>query len=124
MGIGEDEMEQDMHWRVSGVPLWLRGGNGTGRRALRGQVRVYIPLALPDVSNDACNCRSQPGKIGTYLPRYEAVPPGTTPCAPKRERETERERERFTPRPVYARVQDISPLARSASGMNSTTESR
>jgi len=25
VGIGEDEMEQDMHWRVSGVPLWLRG---------------------------------------------------------------------------------------------------
>lgn len=43
VGIGEDEMEQDMHWRVSGVPPWLRG-NRTGRgSALRGQVRAYIP---------------------------------------------------------------------------------
>ena len=42
VGIGEDEMEQDMHWRVSGVPLWLRGGIGR-EFALRGQVRAYIP---------------------------------------------------------------------------------
>lgn len=91
VGIGEDEMEQDMHWRVSGVPLWLRG-NGTGQSALRGQVRAYIPCALPDVSNNACNSpvdRYIPVPVRGSATRYNTVPKS----------ERERERERFTPLP-------------------------
>ena len=63
VGIGEDEMEQDMHWRVSGVPLLesLRSSLCTRRAASRVTwVAVGLPAspnALPSssLSNDACN---------------------------------------------------------------------
>lgn len=50
VGMGEDEMEQDMHWRVSGVPPRrdLREP-GAGRiELLRGQLCYYALSTLAE----------------------------------------------------------------------------
>lgn len=97
-------MEQDMHWRVSGVPprVSLRElVHRPSRAVLRGLPASLNACRRADLSNDACN-----RLVGRYT--YVVSDRGVTYCHQAR-RTQPNEREIYTANETLARLANILP---------------